>query len=152
MKPDVGEMQQKVRAEVAMPSRLRHTALLVAAAALSATTGSLLMTEPVLPQRTRFAFALMVIIGAGWTVFAGWVLLRRRVLYGRQRIVAARLATFAATVFFAGSILLREQVGIAAALTGAVMFLFAAAGLVTARRHVVRLEAKKRALEQESSR
>ena len=152
MKPDVREMQLKVRAEVGMPSRLAHTALLVAAAGMTATTASLWATEVALPQRTQWAFALIVVIGAAWMIFAGWVLLQRRVLYGRQRIVAAKLALFASSVFVVGSILLRERVGMGATLAGAVMWLIAAITLASARRHVRRLQVKKQALQQEALR
>jgi len=150
MKPDIREMQRRVRAEVAMPSRLAHTALLVAALATTATVASLWATEPSLPDRTKWAFAILLVIGAGWIAFATWVLTRRRVLLGQQRVVAARLALVAATAFVAGSIALRDQVGIGAVITAVAMLAAAAAAMAAARRHVRRLEAKLRSLQEVS--
>lgn len=152
MKPDVREMQHRVRAEIAMPSRLAHSVLLVAAAAMTATVASLWITESSLPERTQWAFAFLIVIGAGWISFASWVLTRRRVLFGQQRVVAARLALIATAAFVAGAITLREQVGIGAVATSVVMFAVAAAAMITARGHVKRLEAKMQSLQREVSR
>ena len=56
------EMQARVRREVAMPSRLRHAALLTASIIVGTAVASLLVTEPALPERTRWAFAGIVVM------------------------------------------------------------------------------------------
>ena len=78
------------------PSRFGYSALLVASLTMMAVVGSLLATEPVLPGGTRVAFFVMVGIRPGWATFAAWVLSNRRVMFGRDRLIAARMAlTFA---------------------------------------------------------
>ncbi|MDQ3069860.1 MAG: hypothetical protein M3R55_09050 [Acidobacteriota bacterium] len=146
MKISVEEMQHRLHQEVSLPSRLAHTALLVAAAGMSGVAGSLLLTEAALPTRTRAAFAVIVLIGAAWAAFAVWVLARRKTLFGRQQIIAARMAVVFTAVFLAGSIGLRDTLGRGAIAVSALMFLIAGAWLIVAGRRVARLEARRLAL------
>jgi len=139
MKLTTSDMQARVRREVAMPSRLGHAALLTASIIVGAGTASLLLTEPSLPERTRWAFAGIVVIAVAWAAYATWVLMRRQVLFGRQRVAASRMACLFTLLALGGSIALRDQVGMAGVITSAVLLLVAVALLVRARRQVARL-------------
>jgi hypothetical protein len=139
MKLTTSEMQARVRREVATPSRLGHAALLTASIIVGAGTISLLMTEPSLPERTLWTFAGIVIIAVLWAAYATWVLMRRHVLFGRQRVVASRMACLITLLALGGSIAVRDQVGIAGVITSAVLLLVAVALLVRANKHVTRL-------------
>jgi hypothetical protein len=143
----VEEMKERVRAEVSMPSRLGHTALMVAGLGMAALSTSLLLTEPALPGRAQAAFVTMTLAGVAWAAFAGWVLARRRVLFGRQQIVAARLAVAITVVFVAGSIAIRERTGSGAVITAAAMCAAAIAMLWHAHRRVALLSERRRVLE-----
>lgn len=147
MQISVEDMKQRVKAEVALPSRLRHTALLVAGLGMATLSTSLLLTEPALPGRTQAAFVTMALAGLAWAVFAGWVLARRRVLFGRQEIVAARLAVAITVVFAAGAIAVRERTGGGAVITAAAMCAAAIFMLWRAHHRVARLSARRRVLE-----
>ena len=139
MKLTTSEMQARVRREVATPSRLGHAALLTASVIVGAGTTSLLLTEPSLPDRTRWAFAGILVIAVFWAAYATWVLMRRHVLFGRQRVAASRMACLFTLVALGGSIAVRDHVGIAGVITSAVLLLVAVALLVRASRHVTRL-------------
>lgn len=147
MQISVEDMTQRVKAEVAMPSRLGHTALMVAGLGMASLSTSLLLTEPALPGRTQAAFVIITAAGLAWAAFAGWVLARRRVLFGRQEIVAARLAVGMTAVFFAGAIALRERAGAGAVITAAVMCAAAIYLLWRAHQRVARLSERRRVLE-----
>jgi hypothetical protein len=145
-------MQARVRRELAMPSRLGHTALLTASAIVATGVTSLLLTEPELPARTRWAFLAIILIAVAWMAYAGWVLMRRRVLFGKQRVAAARLACLFTIAGFAGSVAIRDRVGPGAVVMMAVMTLVAGVVMVRARQHVRTLEALARELAGEASR
>ena len=134
------DMQARIRREVAMPSRLGHTALLASSAIVGTVVASLLLTEPSLPARTQWAFTGIVAIAACWVVYAGWVLARRRVLFGTQRVAAAGLACLFTAVAFAGSVVLRDRVGLGAVLTMATLMVIAGIAMFRAARHVRRLQ------------
>src|SRR5678815_4371066 len=85
----VADIQQLAAAQLSLPSRVGHTALLMVSVTMAVAVGSLWATEPSLPMRTQMAFAVIVAMSLGWTVFAMWVLTRRRVLLGTDRVVAA---------------------------------------------------------------
>jgi hypothetical protein len=124
-----------------MPSRLRHAALLTASIIVGTAVASLLVTEPALPERTRWAFAGIVVMAAAWAAYATWVLMRRRVLFGQQRVAAAQMACLFTMLAFGGSIAARDQVGMGGILTSGFLLLVAVALLMSARRHVSRLHA-----------
>jgi hypothetical protein len=134
------EMQARVRREVAMPSRLIYAALLTVSVIVGAGVASLLLTEPALPRRTQWAFAAIVLMAASWAAYATWVLMRRRVLFGRQRVTAARMACAFTLLTLAGSFSVRAQVGIGGVVTAGILALVAAVLLGAARRHVGKLE------------
>jgi hypothetical protein len=144
MNVTTSEMQARVRREVAMPSRLRYSALLTASVIVGTGVASLLLTEPALPPRTQWAFGGIVVCAVVWTAYATWVLMRRRVLFGRQRVMAARMACVFAVLAFGGSLAVRAQIGVGGVITAGVLVLVAVALFVAARRHVGRLESRAR--------
>ena len=149
---DAIEMARRVAsAELALPSRFAHGALLAAAVAMTVVVLSLLLTEPVLPARTRLAFALMTAIGTGWSVYAGWVLARRRTLLGRQRVVAGWLALVFTSLFTAGGFWIgiagSVPAGLAAGGMGLALVAIALSLLLKAYRRKADLEKRLRQLE-----
>lgn len=145
-------MQARVRREIAMPSRLGHTALLTASAIVATVVTSLLLTEPALPDRTKWAFAAIILIAVSWVAYSAWVLMRRRVLFGAQRVAAARLACLFTVAGLAGSLAVRDRVGPGAVAMMAVMVVAAGIAMARARRHVRKLEALARELAGEAAR
>jgi hypothetical protein len=146
-------VRQLADAELSVPSRLGHVALLLAALGMTAVVVSLWLTEPALPLRTHVAFGVMTAIGVSWSAFAIWVLTSRRVLFARQRIVAGRMAVTFAAVFTIGALAIAAATGAAAALaaagTGVMMVAVAVVILRRAHRASARLIARRDALERE---
>jgi hypothetical protein len=112
---------------------------------------SLWLSEPALPLRAHIAFAAMTAIAASWVGYSSWVLTRRRVLFGRQRVVAARMAVLFTSVFVAGMVLVGVTSGgrapFVAAATGVLLLAIAIALLVRARRVHSQLVARRNELE-----
>lgn len=136
--PDAAAIQALIRREVRFPSRLGYTALLVAGLLMAGVTAALLATETGLPSRTRIAFGALTVIGLAWSVFAGWVLARRRVLFAAHRVAGAAMALLFTGLFTLGAVLAGRvpDMGdgwIAAAIVGAAMFVAAGVLLVRAR-------------------
>ncbi len=151
--PPVTTVQARLNSELALPSRIGHTALLLAALAMVTVIGALLLTEPDLPARTRIAFVAMLAIGVSWVVFATWVLRRRHVLYARHRVVAGWMSVTFSTAFTAGCVLLGVlgEAGrwwVPAALTGGVLVTVAGVLLIRAMRAVIALERRRGELAQ----
>jgi hypothetical protein len=152
-RPSVDELRRFLAAEVALPSRIGYTALLLAGLAVAAAIGSLLATEPDLPARTQAAFAVVVGVGLAWAGFAAWVLARRRVLFASHRVIAARMGvtfsalftTGAASVWLGGTY--QPPGALAAAAVGAAMLAAAVLVLLRARRRVQKITARKREIE-----
>jgi hypothetical protein len=115
------DLRRLTALELSWPARLRYVALLLGASSMTAVVAALLVTEPALPARTTIALATLVAIGLGWMGFAAWVLTHRRIMLGRQRVVAGRLAVGANSVFVIGALLVGGATGQPSA--------FAAAGL-----------------------
>jgi len=103
-------------------SRVGHVLLLLAAATMATITGSLWITEPALPLRTATAFVVMTGMGLSWVAYAAWVLTSRRVLLGRQRVVAARMAALFSAVALAGALAVGWLADVAAARPAALVF------------------------------
>jgi hypothetical protein len=106
-KPSAAEIRTLVAAELGRAAGIRHVALLLGALTLTGLNIALLLTEPGLPPRVRSArailFALMVAIGSCLSVFAARPLLvRGGILFGRDRLLATRLAATFALVFTLG--------------------------------------------------
>ena len=152
MTTDSAAVRRRLTAELALPSRLGHTALLLAGLAMAALAAAHLVTEPGLPMRTRVAFGAIGAAGIAWAGYALWVLARRRVLFARHRVVAARMAVAFTATFTAGALLAGLQSGrtagaLAAAAAGAVMLAAAVTVLVRAGRRVRELTRRQREIE-----
>jgi hypothetical protein len=139
----VAAMQDRMAAQLSRRARLGHVLLLLAATAMTGTIGSLWITEPAIPRRTHLAFAVMVLIGVSWAVYAVWVLTRRRVLLGQHRVVAGRMAVTFCAIFTVGCAVVAlsgaGRPAWAASAVGAVMLLISTALLAQARRAVADL-------------
>lgn len=138
--------------ELARPSRVGHALLLVASLTMTSLLGALWATEPTLPVRTHVAFGAMLLIGLAWAGFATWVLARRRVLYGVERVIAARMGLlFSAAsglaflaMGYSGALV---RAGYLAAASNGLLCLVALAFLIEARHRVAALNARRQALE-----
>jgi hypothetical protein len=152
-RPSVDELRRLLAAEVALPSRIGYTALLIAGLAVATAIGSLLATEPDLPARTEAVFAVIVGVGLAWAGFAAWVLARRRVLFASHRVIAARMGVTFSALFTAGAAgvwlggAYQQSGALAAAAVGAAMLAAAVLVLLRARRRVLEITARKGEIE-----
>ena len=139
--------------ELSVRSRVGHVALLLGGLSMSAITGSLWLTEPHLPARTAYAFAILCLMGLGWAGFAAWVLQSRRVLLAFQKVVAARFAFSYCSAALAGSLYVAIDQGHAAGWWAAglfgVMLLIAGLLLAQARSRYRQLRARQAELERQ---
>ena len=142
-------------AQLSTGARLGHVALLLAALTMLIVAGSLWLSEPGLPARTRAAFALIMGVAGAWCAYALWVLTSRRPLLAAHRVVAGRMAVAFSAIFVAGAGALGyvtdSRAPYAAAALGLAMLGAAAAILVRARRVHAALVARRAALERELS-
>ena len=150
----VADIQRLAAGQLSLPSRLGHALLLVASLTMTAAVGSLWATEPFLPARTHAAFALLTGIGVAWSLFAAWVLARRRLLLGRDRVVAARMGLVFSALCAVGMLAVGYWGGVGrsayvGALVQSVLCGVAAVLLVKARRHVESLSRRRRELERQ---
>jgi hypothetical protein len=151
-RPSVADIQRLAAAQLSLPSRMGHVLLLVVSVMMAAAIVSLWATEPSLPRRTHVAFAVIVSAALAWAIFALWVLARRRVLFGADRVLAARMGlTFSAVgAVGMGALGYWGEVGqgaylgavVQAALCGVALVL-----LVRAQRHVAALARRRREIE-----
>ena len=151
-RPSVAEMQRLVSAQLSQPSRLGHVLLLSVSLLVATAIGSLWATEPSLPPRTHVAFAAIVGIAVAWAVFSGWVLARRRVLFGADRVLAAKMGLTFSLLGAVGMAALGYWGGLGrgaylGALGQALLCGLAAVLLIRARRHVDALSRRRRELE-----
>ncbi|MEO8076762.1 MAG: transmembrane transport protein [Acidobacteriota bacterium] len=126
-------LHRLVAAELSLPSRLGYVALLLAASMMTTVIGALWITEPALRPRTQLAFAVMMVIGLAWVVFAIWALTHRRPLLAGHAIVAGRLALTFTSLFLIGAAIAARTAGGVAPYVAAgvgVMMVAAAAGLL----------------------
>lgn len=150
--PSLDAQLHRLTGRVLSPlSRYGHVALLLAASLMSALILALLVTETALPTRTRFAFAGLLGVGAGWVAYAAWVLRRRRPLMAAHRIVAGWMAVASTGVFLAGAVAMTVATGSpmfrTAAANGAGLLLLAVALLVQAYVRVAELREQRQKLE-----
>ena len=98
----------------------------------------------------------MAAIGLSWMGFAVWVLSHKRILLGRQRIVASRLAVAFGSVFVVGALLIgyatARPSALAAAGLGALMLSVALSMLIRARRAFTQLSKRREVLERQLGR
>lgn len=147
----VDDLRQLTARELSLPSRLRYVALLLAASATTAIAMALLLTESRLPPRTSIALAAVAAIGVSWVAFAAWVLTRRRLLLGRHRIVAGRMAVAFSALFAIGAVAVGRSTAnpsaFAAAAMGGVMLVIAVFLWLRARRQYAHLSKRRDELE-----
>jgi hypothetical protein len=148
----VPDVQRLAAAHLSLPSRMGHVVLLLVSLLMAVAVGSLWATEPSLPPRTQAAFALMVGIAIAWAMFAAWVLARRRVLFGADRVLAATMGLTFSVVGTLGLTALGYWGALGSgAYLGAVLQLglagAAAVLLVRARRRVADLSRRRQALD-----
>lgn len=98
--------QRRLALELSQGSRTGSLLLLLSSAFATVAVASLGLTEEGLPLRTRIAFGMLTAIGLAWSVFFGWVLTRRQLLFAYHRVVAGRLAVAAGSLFTGGALLL----------------------------------------------
>jgi hypothetical protein len=125
--------------------RLSHVALTLAASAATTVIALLWATEPALPARAAWSFAILIIIGLSWVAFGLWVLTRRTPLYARDRVIAARLALGAWLTVTAGCAILRAFTPPSAVLLS-LLGLAAVTNLLTATRARKALQHRRAAL------
>jgi hypothetical protein len=152
--PAAVEVRRLLASELSLASRLGYTALALASASVAGVTGALLMTEPGLPARTQAALGAVTLIGLAWTVFAVWVLSRRRVLFAGHRVVASTMAVTFTAAYALGALALALGGGFgrpafAAAGLGGLMLAVAVALLVRAVRARRALEDRRAELERQ---
>ena len=153
-RPSVGDIQRLAAADLSLPSRIGHTLLLVMSLIMAAGVVSLWATEPSLPPRTHMAFAFIVGCALTWSIFAAWVLARRRVLLGADRVLAAKIALSLSTLGAIGMAALGYwgEAGRGAylgALMQTALAVVAAVMLIRARRRFEALSRRRREIEEQ---
>ena len=108
------ELRRLTVLELSRGARAAYVCLLLGASAMTAVVTALLLTEPSLPRHTSLALTVMVAIGLSWVGFAGWVLTQRRILLGKDRIVASRMALAFSSIFVLGCLVVAAMTGAAA--------------------------------------
>ena len=150
------DLRRLTTLELSLPARLRYVGLLLAASTMTVVVSALLLTEPALPRRTSIALAVMAAIGLSWITFAAWVLTHKRILLGRHRIVAGRLAVSFSSVFVGGAVLVGYSTGSAAAFAaaalGVAMLALAVVVLARAKRAFTHLLKRREDLERQLGR
>lgn len=126
-------------------ARYFHVSVLLLAAIMCVLVGALLLTEAGLPVRTQRAFGVLLALGAGWVVYASWVLANRHTLLAQQRVVAGWMAIVGTGAFLAGSaiavLVTPTAMTTTAVVAAATMFIGAGVVLVRARRRTRELRA-----------
>lgn len=87
-----GRLQELTKGQLSPARRYALVALVLVALTMSALLAALLVGEPMLPLRTRFAFLAMLGVGLTWAGYGAWALRTRRVLLVAQQWVAVRIA------------------------------------------------------------
>jgi hypothetical protein len=146
-------IRRLAKSELSMTSRLGYVALLLVAGAMTVIIVSMWATEPGLPGRARFAFAVMTGIGISWIGLATWALTTRRVLAAQDRVIAGWMAVTFTSVFVVGAglvaFLARNAAGLQALGMGLLMLALAVRALWKARRRRSELLARREELERE---
>ena len=152
----VQELRRITDAELSHPARFGYVGLLLAASTMTAVITALLITEPSLPLRASVALGVLAVIGSSWVAFSCWVLTRRRILLGRHRVVAGRMAVTFSSVFCAGALIVgyasSNRSATAAAALGTLMLLISTTLLIRATRDVRRLSHRRLELERQLGR
>jgi hypothetical protein len=140
------DVRKLASAEMTVTARLGYVALLLVAAAMTTVVASLWLTEPGLPGRTRWAFAVMSLIGLSWIGLATWALTSHRPLAARDRVIAGWMAVTFTSVFVLGAgvaaAISQRAAGVGALAMGLVMLAAAVQALRKARRRFAELRAR----------
>jgi hypothetical protein len=153
--PRIEDVQRHLAGTLSHAGRRGHVAMLASAVLFAGAVGSLLLTEPDLPTRTRLAFAAIVIAAASWGTFSVWTLRQRHLPLPTHDLIAARLALGVSGVFLVGALILAASgTAVSRAAGGASVVGAILAGLAwivwrRAHRRVRDLRARRRALEQQ---
>ncbi len=135
---------------LSMRARVGYVALMIVSVCGAAALVSLWATEPGLPWRTHVGFAAMTALCVGWASLAAWVLSRRRVLLGYDRVLAGRMAVTGSGLFLMGTVVAAAVSGRPAAwggvLLGLAMFAVALVQLRRAARQFLELVTQRDAL------
>ena len=154
--PLIDDLRRVTASELSVTARTGYVGLLLAAATMTVIVTALLVTEPSLPLRTSIALGILAAIGLSWVGFAVWVLSYRRILLGRDRLVAGGMAVGFSIVFCVGALAVgyatASRSAFAAAAMGALMLVIATGVLVQARRRVAELSKRRDELEQQLGR
>jgi predicted MFS family arabinose efflux permease len=130
--------------------RFGYLLLVLATAAMSAVIGSLLFTEPNLPQRTTIAFSVMLVMAIAWLLFGLRVLAVRLPLLANRDVISARMAVLFTATFTAGAVIVGQLNGMRAmtmaAWLGALMLAVAVTILIRAQRRYAALQAMRERL------
>jgi hypothetical protein len=152
----VADIQQLAAAQLSLGSRVGYALLLMASLTVATGVASLWVTEPSLPTRTSVAFACIVSMALTWSGFAAWVLTRRRVLLGTDRVLATQIALSFSACATVGMLSLGYWGGVgrpayAAGILNSALFLIAASLFVRARHRLNMLSRRRGELERHFS-
>jgi hypothetical protein len=152
----VDDLRRLTASALSRPARMGYVGLLLAASTMTVIVTALLITEPSLPLRASIALGVLAVIGLSWVGFAGWVLTRKRILLGRHRVVAGRMAVGFSAVFCIGALAVgyatSSRSAFTAAAMGVVMVAIATAMLARARWSVEQLSKRRDELERQLGR
>lgn len=152
----VDDLRRLTASELSRPARMGYVGLLLAASAMTVIVTALLVTEPTLPLRASIALGVLAVIGLSWVSFAVWVLTHKRILFGRHRVVAGRLAVGFSLVFCIGALAVGSATSSRSAVTagamGVLMLVLATAMLIRAARSVEQLSKRRDELERQLGR
>lgn len=144
------DIRKLAGSELTLTSRLGYVALLLVAAAMTTVIVALWITEPGLPGRARWAFAVMSLIGVSWIGLATWALTTQRPLAARDRVIAGWMAVTFTSVFLLGAglatLISRRMEGLRAVALGLVLLAVAIQALRKARRRFEELRARRQEL------
>jgi hypothetical protein len=150
------DMHRLLDSELSRRSRFGYVALLLASSAMTVVVTALWLTEPALPLRTQIALLVMSVIGLSWLSLSVWALTTRRVLLGRDGVVAGWMAVTFTAIFVVGAVLVGLSTELrgayAAALLGVGLLAVAVIVLMRARRQMASLINRRDALERELGR
>src|SRR5215213_3226703 len=96
----VEQVQEMVRRELSTPKRVAYSLLCMFTLMAAGLIALLWWTEPApLPLRTQVAFGLLMAINVAWSVFFGWVVTRRKVLFAMHSVIAGWMAIAFCSIF-----------------------------------------------------
>ena len=151
--PTLADLSRLIDTALSPRERTRYLTLLMGALSVTVAVASVWLTESSLPLRTHLALGAIVVVGASWTIYATWVLVRRQTLLPTHRVVAARMGVGFSALFSMSSVAVAwwtpfGRQAVPAALVGTAWCVTAVVVLWRAQRRVAALRARRGALEQ----